>query len=336
MTKTLDLNRFKSAVGFVPQFTCEFGNVRKANIEKVTLDTNGQKPATDDPVTITTTDDQKAERKAKKVMSLRKQLIISKEYEAIKRFYGELRTWIYSQSVPSFFRAGFQLASLESVAIIEKRMRQASGLDPVADDVETLPKLIAAFVAAYPAQVEEAQKTLEPVGQWNARDYPTAAELPGMFSISWNWIAFTTPEGLPAELRAAEQAKMEKQMTDAADQVTQALRVGFAELIAHATDKLTGTDANGKPKVFRDSLIGNISDFLETFSRRNITNDVDLQQLINKAKEVLNPNGSAITPQKLRDMALVRENTAKQFAEIKTQLDSMITVKPSRAISLED
>lgn len=315
-TTTIDLARFKQAVGFVPQFTCKFGNVRKANIDKVALDT----AATPDADA-----DQRAEKKAKKVMQLKKQLLISKEYDAIKSFYGELRTWIYANSVPSFFREGFQLASLEAVAPIEARMKKAVQ--------QELPDLVKAFVAAYPAQVEESRLTLEPVGQWNALDYPPAAQLPQMFAIGWNWISFVAAEGLPAELRAVEQAKLEKQMTDAGEQITQALRAGFSELIAHAQTKLSGTDPKtGKAQIFRDSLIGNVMDFCETFSRRNITNDVELQQLVNKAKEVL----TGVTPQKLRDQQLTRDTTAKQFEEIKNQLDGMIVSKPARAINLDD
>lgn len=314
-TTTIDLARFKKAVGFVPQFTCKFGNVRKANIDKVALDT----AATPDADA-----DQRAEKKAKKVMQLKKQLLISKEYDAIKSFYGELRTWIYGNTVPSFFREGFQLASLEAVAPIEARMKKAIQLE--------LPELVKAFVAAYPAQVEESRLTLEPVGQWNALDYPPAAQLPQMFAIGWNWISFVAAEGLPAELRAVEQAKLEKQMTDAGEQITQALRVAFAELISHAQTKLSTVDANGKKATFRDSLTGNITDFIETFSMRNITNDLELQQLVNKAKEVL----TGVTPQKLRDQQLTRDTTAKQFAEIKATLDGMIVSKPSRAINLDD
>lgn len=324
-TQTLDLNRFKSAVGFVPQFACKFGNSRKANIDRVTLQANGTTTADDAPELIqdAAADAKRAEGKAKKQMRVSKTLIVSPEYDAIKSFYGELRTWIYAQTVPSFFKEGFQLASLEAVDSIEKRMRYAVNFE--------LPGLVAAFVAAYPAQVEAARAILAPVGQFNPLDYPAPAMLPQMFGISWNWISFTTPEGLPAELRAAEQAKLEKNMSDAGEQITQALRAAFAELVSHATSKLTGTDPKtGKALVFRDSLIGNVTDFIETFSRRNITNDVELQQLVNKAREVL----AGVTPQKLREQALTRDQTAKQFAAIQTQLDTMITTKPSRAIDL--
>lgn len=320
MTRTVDLERFKNSVGFVPQFRCKFGNLRKANVDKMTLEA---KQTTPDANGETSPAEKSAEKKAKSRMTLRKQLIVSPEYDAIKSYFGELRAWIYSQTVPSFFKEGFQLASLEAVEPIEKRMRRAV--------TQELPELVKKLVAVYPAQVEEARSVLEPVGQWNARDYPSAAELPGMFEILWNWIAFVTPAGLPPELRAAEQGKLEKQMADAADQITQALRVGMAELIQHAQERLT-PGADGKQKIFRDSVIGNISDFMETFNQRNITNDVELAQLVAKAREVL----QGVTPQKLRESGGLKEKVIGGFSEIKAQLDTMIVTKPARLFDLGD
>lgn len=314
-TRTVDLARFKNAVGFIPQFRCQFGNIRKANVAKVTLDSN-----------TTAAEPQKdanAEKKAKARMTLRKQLIVSPQYDAIKSYFGELRTWIYSQTVPSFFKEGFQLASLEAVEPIEKRMRRAVQ--------QELPDLVKALVEAYPAQVEEARSVLEPVGQWNARDYPTVAELPGMFEILWNWIAFVTPEGLPPELRAAEQEKFNKQMSDAGEQITQALRVAMAEMIRHAQERLT-TAPGEKPKVFRDSAIGNITDFLDTFNQRNITNDVELAHLVDKAREVL----AGVTPQKLRQVDDVKKKVVEGFAQINSELEKLIVTRPSRKFDLED
>jgi len=339
--KTLDLTRFKNAVGFIPQFTCAFGNTRKANIDKVTLNTDAAATQTDEtqpvlPEAGLQADEaaaaaKKAQEKAKRQMKVTKQLIVSPEFAAIKAFYGQLQTWIYAQTVPSFFKSGINLASLEAVEIIEKKMRQAAGYDPVSDETETLPKLVAAFVRAYPAQVEEARATLEPVGQFNPLNYPAPSELPAMFRIEWNWVAFTTPEGLPAQLKAQEQEKFAKRMSDAADNITQALRSGFLELITHASETLKpGSD--GKKKIFRDSMTGNILDFLETFNRRNITNDVELAQLVGKAKAML----SSVTPQKLRTDDAIREQTAAQFEALKTELSAIVTIQPARAIDLSD
>jgi len=308
--KTIDLNRFKNSTGFFPTFSCKFGNSRKANIGKVTLNPSGD-----------VQDTPGAEAKAKARMALKKQLIVSPEYEAIRSFQAAIRSWVYEQTVPSFFKEGFQLCKLEAVEPIEKRMRKAAS--------EELPALVEKFIAAYPRQVDEARAVLEPVGQFNALDYPATSELSGMFSITWNWCSFTIPEGLPPELRAAEEGKLKKQFEDAGEQITLALRVAFQELIAHAAERLTEAPGE-KRKVIRDSMLGNVQAFLDTFEQRDLMNDVELAQLVAQARLVILP----LTPQKLRDVAMTREGTRAKFEAIRTQIDGMITTQRGRKIDL--
>lgn len=301
-TKTIDLNKFKKSVGFTTTFT-RWGNRRKGNISK-----------------ISTSEDKKQDEQAKERLHLTKELIKAAEYEAIRAFLGGLQKWIYEQTVPSFFKTGFQLVGLEGIEAIEARMRKAQG---------ELEVLVEKLVAVFPAKIEEARLKLGE--QFNEQDYPSTRELPQMFSISWNWISFTVPEGLPAELRKAEQDKMEKQFADAGEQILQALRCGFKELIEHAVDKLN-VEPGEKPKVFRDSMIGNIQAFIDTFSQRNMMGDVELAQLVAQAKQVL----IGVTPQKIRDYAQTKDNTRTEFVKIKESLEKMITERPVRKFDFSD
>jgi hypothetical protein len=257
----------------------------------------------------------------KRRLRLSKELIQAEEYDAIKSYFGELRQWIYSRTVPSFFKEGFQLASLEAVETIEARMRKAVTQD--------LPPLIRALLAVYPDKIEQARIALN--GQFNPGDYPNADQLVQQFKITWNWIAFTTPEALPPELRAAEEDKMRKQVADAGEQIILAMQTALQDLIAHALDKLTPA-ADGKPKIFRDSLLGNIQDFIETFPSRNFMGDADLAGLVTKAKTVL----AGTNPDTLRKYSSVRESTAAQFEEIKQALDGMIETRKARAFDLSE
>ncbi|HUD74848.1 MAG TPA: hypothetical protein VMQ76_07235 [Terracidiphilus sp.] len=295
-TKTIDIKKFNNAVGFTATFR-QWGNRRKADIDLIQSDAD------------------------KSRLGLSKQLIQSDEYDAIKSYFGQLRQWLYSRTVPSFFKEGFQLASLEAVEAIEARMRKA-----VAED---LPPLVAALVKEYPAKVAMAELALG--SQFRATDYPTATELAEQFGLQWYWIAFTTPEALPPELRAAEEAKMKEQIADAGEQIIDAMRTALAGLIAHAVDKLT-PGADGKSKVFRDSLIGNIQAFIETFPSRNFMGDTDLASLVEKAKTVL----AGAEPDKLRKYSAVREETAAAFKEIQGTLDTMIETRKSRQFDLAD
>lgn len=294
---TFDTNRLRGAVGFTLQCRA-WGNRRKADMATVETDAD------------------------KKRMKLSKELIQAEEYDKIKSYLGELRQWVYSRTVPSFFREGFQLASLKAVAEIEEKMKKSQG---------ELLALVDALIAVYPGKIEEARIALN--SQFDEKDYPDEGRLRRMFGLDWNWISFTIPEDLPAELREAESKKLEQKFADAGEQITEALRIGFQELIKHAAEKLQPADENGKPRVFRDSLIGNIQDFIDTFQQRNLMGDTELEALVNKAQEIL----IDVDPKSLRQNANgMREATRKQFEDIKATLDTMIETKKSRRMELAD
>lgn len=314
-TRTIDLNRFKNVVGLTTTSKA-WGNSRKADLSTVLI--KGA-PSPVDNLRFNLGTDTKADDKKgtvdKSRFRLSKQLIQCDEYEAIKSAFGALTTWVYSRTVPSFFKRGFQLASVGAVAEIEEELNAFASV--------RLPMLVQELANVYPDKVEEARAALG--DQFRAADYPTAEELPGLFSLEWYWIAFTTPEALPPELRQQEEDKLKKKFEDAGDQIIEALRVSFLELIEHATDKLTVADGE-KPKVFRDSLIGNIQDFISTFSFRNLMNDSELAGLVEKAKTVL----VGAEPDKLRKDQDTRAAIAAKFAEIKANLDGMITTRKGR------
>lgn len=301
-TKTVDLNRFKNAVGFTLMQRC-WGNRRTGNISK-----------------IKTSENPKQDEETKKQLRLVKELIVSDEYDRITSFQNALRAWIYQRTVPSFFREGFQLTKLDGVEVIEGRMRKAQ---------EELKKLVEDLIEIYPIKIEEARGSLGAL--FNEQDYPAEESLRGMFSISWNWIAFTVPDGLPAELRKTEQDKLERQFADAGQQIIMALRVAFQELISHAAERLR-TEPGEKQKKFRDSVIGNIQAFIDTFNQRNLMNDVELERLVIKAKELM----TGMTPQALRDYTDQRKTAQEQFDGIKAQLDAMITQQNARVFEFEE
>ena len=291
----IDLEKFKDALGFTVTFK-KWGNRRKADITKVETDAD------------------------KNQLGLTKKLIKSKELDAINSFFAELRGWVYGRTVPGF-KKGFQLAGKDAKPTIEARLKKAVA--------EELPPLIATLQLAFPGQVEDARAALN--GQFNAADYPTTDQLADLFAIDWLWVDFVPAQALSAEERAAEGEKLQKRMLDAGEEIIQALRASFQELLAHAVDKLTPGE-DGKPKVFRDSLTENISEFLETFSSRNIMADTELDALVAKAREIM----VTTDPNRLRKLPSVREETAKQFGEIKAALDTMIETRKGRAFDFSE
>lgn len=263
------------------------------------------------------------EQERDQAYKLTKQLIVSPEYDAICDYLYRTKEHVTRYAVPSFFREGTWLYRLQMVETIEEYL---SSREP------GLQALIEAFQAVYEGQVETARAVLERDGQFNPRDYPHVSQLPALFGWTHLWIDFRTPDRLPGSIREREMEKLRNLWDDAAESITGALRESFKELTDHLVERLTpGPD--GKPKTFRNTLLANVTDFLDTFTARNLTNDTELESLVNKAKAVLSGVDQA---QVLRDNEAVKAMVRGQFQRISQELGAMVTERPGRKFRLDD
>lgn len=240
----------------------------------------------------------------------------------------EKLTGRFGRALPSKIKEGLFVVRKDLVQDFEDDLRA------------TLNKLQSDYIPQvreeYPLAKERAKTT--PVKQgglgplYREADYPAIADFLACFDLEWQWLSLGIPEDLPAALRAEAAEKLERQFTEAAEEVKNALREAFADLIEHASEKLKPAAPGEKQPVFRDSLIGNINQFCEVFQSRNLMNDEQLAGLVGQAKQVL----TGLQPDRLRKYANVREQTREQFEAIKAQLDAMITTRKGRVIDLSD
>jgi hypothetical protein len=296
--QTVTAELLKKSVAFTVTFQ-KWGNRRAADLNQV--QTDGDKSR----------------------LSMTKRLIVADEYDAIIQYQSEVYNRCVGKPVPrpSFLRKGLYLVGLGEVDRLELMLKEAA--------TRIRSELVPALATVFEQRKEEARVALN--GQFNEQDYPTIDSLPNRFGVTWNWIAFTVPEGLPPELRATEQAKLEQQFKDAGDEIVAALRTGFQDLITHAVERLQRKPGE-KAKTFKDSTIENINEFIATFSARNLMDDRDLAALVEKAKEILKGTNT----QWLRESYGQRAKVADGFAEIKTTIDKMIVDKPVRKFDFEE
>jgi hypothetical protein len=108
------------------------------------------------------------------------------------------------------------------------------------------------------------------------------------------------------------------------------LRAAMGELVAHMRDRLKD-GPEGKPLKFKGSTVAKLVEFLGTFEFRNVTDDGELQGLVEKARTLL----AGVTTDDLRTTAGVRARVQQGMAEIATELDTMIVKKPGRKFRFE-
>lgn len=261
-----------------------------------------------------------------------KQLIVSEAFNKLNEHMNGTKDYLvgkFGRANPSRIKEGLFTVAVGLVEEFEAYLAEAS--DKLANE------FVPAFITDYPLAIERARNLpvkdggLGPL--FNLADYVDVSELIEAFSFEWQWLALSVPEGLPEGLKQAAQQKLEQQLSDAADEITQALRESFLDLIAHASDKLAPSAPGEKGKIFRDTLVGNIQAFLDTFQDRNVMNDEQLAGLVEKAKAILS---GGLNAKKLRDFPTVRESARQQFDEIKSELDKLVVERPGRRFNLED
>jgi hypothetical protein len=261
------------------------------------------------------------------MISVSKEILESEVLDKIKSLDGEIRDYVNRRTVPgmSLFRAGCYLVRTEIVAEIDAKLERYA---------ERRQELVDLFMEEYEDRMSrdecERDEARRLGSLYDATDYKSAEKVRRTFSMETRYIAFSTPDKLASissDIYQREQDKGIRAIHDATVEITNIIRAEFAELVDHAVDKLTVAPGE-KPKVFRDSLIGNIESFLDTFADRNLADDADLADLVARARSLVRD------PKDLRDIPSLRASVAESFTAIKATLDTMIVDKPARKIAL--
>ena len=132
---------------------------------------------------------------------------------------------------------------------------------------------------------------------------------------------------LNPELYEQECQRVAARFDDAVQLAEQAFMDELSKLVSHLTERLTGQD-DGKPKVFRDSAIDNLTAFFERFRQLNVRSNDQLDELVDQAKQVV----QGVAPQQLRDNDALRHTVAAELSEMQSVLDDLLVDRPRRNI----
>jgi hypothetical protein len=257
------------------------------------------------------------------MLHVSKEILQSEELKAVSQFDNEVRHWVRARALPSpFSKKGLMLLP---VRLIEPVMAQ---LDR--KQVERL-ELIEAFMKAYDRCKEEAQGKLG--SAFNEGDYPSEEAVRRTFFFECQMWELSAPGKLKSvskELYQRELAKMNNMWSEASKTVTNVLLEEFRKMTAHMVERLTPS-GDGKTKVFRDSVVTNMLEWMDLFKSRNLTNDVQLVDVVDRAKELI----SGIDAEALRDSKGLRHKLATDFQGLTDRLDEAIINAPIRAIDFD-
>ena len=196
-------------------------------------------------------------------------------------------------------------------------------------------------MALYQVQLEEAVRTLDQhyeelrnaardrLGElFDPADYP--ATLVGMFAIEHDFPSVEPPQYLQhfsPEMYRQECQRVQSRFDEAVQLAEQAFMEELSRLVEHLTERLSGQD-DGKPKVFRDSAIANLTEFFERFRSLNVRSNEQLDELVLSAQRIV----QGIEPQQLRDNQWLRQSITTRMTAVQAGLDQLLVDRPRRNI----
>jgi len=163
---------------------------------------------------------------------------------------------------------------------------------------------------------------------YNPADYP--ASLIGAFDVSWDFPSVEPPDylrQLNPQLYEQQCQRIQQRFNEAVSLAEEAFTSELAQLISHLTERLGGQE-DGKPKVFRDSAVGNLQQFFARFNDLNISSNEELDRLVSDAQEIV----QGVQPQNLRENQALRQHVATEMSRVQSVLDGMLVDRPRRNI----
>jgi hypothetical protein len=258
------------------------------------------------------------------LIKVSKTILESKTLDAIRSLQGDTRRQVAARSTPSMmFRSSVYLLPIALLTETDEYLVSQRA---------KLAGLVEKFLREYAADKVKAEAKLG--SMFNPTDYPAPETLAAMIGITWAYIAVDAPAKLGEVSRtimAREQQKAAATWASALEEATAVLRAGFTDLVEHMLEKLTPGD-DGKKRVFRDSMIGNVREFLRTFPSRNLGDDAELAELARDAERLL----SGVDAQALREGETIRDRVTLGMTAIKARLDEAACTAPARKYSAGD
>ena len=163
---------------------------------------------------------------------------------------------------------------------------------------------------------------------FNDSDYP--ASLHGAFSMSWDFPSIDPPgylQQVNPELYEQECDRVRSRFAEAIRLAEEAFTAELSELISHLCERLNG-DRDGKPKIFRDTVVSNLTEFFGRFQSLNVGSNEELDRLVEQAQSVLR----GVRPTSLRENGGLRQHVATQLSSVQSVLDGLMVDRPRRNI----
>ena len=237
-------------------------------------------------------------------------------FRAVSAVRNQVRKYWTSVSLP-FPEPGIRLLRQDALNAFQEQMHRFT---------EELAEAVAELDEQYLSMKSAARERLGSL--FNDEDYP--ATLVGLFEVTWEFPSIEPPNylrQLNPELYEQECQRVQSRFEEAVRLAEDAFLDELSKLVSHLTDRLSG-QADGRPKVFRDSVIGNLHEFFERFRSLNVRSNEQLDALVSQCQNIV----EGIQPQELRKRDALRQQVASDLSGVQAALDGLLVDRPRRQI----
>jgi hypothetical protein len=247
-----------------------------------------------------------------------KKILSSGAYDQIVKGDNAFISALRDLALPSLFRAGVYAVPLGLLDRVDRMVVKYLTVER--------PLLVQNFLAQYNDCLLDAELQLGSF--FDPTNYLDLAAVDSRFWVDYKYVSTSVPEKLKrvrADIFEREEGRAKSEIESMTDEIKTVLRESVRDLLAHAAERL-GEKADGSKKIFKDTMIGNIKAFLETFHDRNIAQDGELETICSEISTLL----EGITPDRLRVNADLRDQVRASFQGITATLDGMLVDAPKR------
>jgi len=219
----------------------------------------------------------------------------AKELEEVVRAAGAARSFFYEQTLP-WFADGSRIISSKNYMDFTSAFRSKKA------DFDSAKEK---FLAEYPRLKEEARAKLGDL--FNENDYPSATALEHTFSCEISFMPVPDVKDFRVEILDSEKNAFEKRMKDVEKTAMDDIWHRLHDVVSKAASRLAEADP-----IFRDSLIGNISDLCQLLPKLNVMDDPKLETMRQELEKVV----ANIVPENCRASSHARKDAASNLAKL--------------------
>jgi hypothetical protein len=244
----------------------------------------------------------------KTLLRHQKQLIDSPELDEIRSQDGYMTRHIDSKS--SRYSKATRFIQKTELAAIYKSLRAYQEI--------RRPSLVAKFMATYRAlEAVDFKPIAEALGdKFDRGDYPKSDEVEAGFSFTFNIrpVGAINLEGLPDFIVAMELEKELAIRHEAVLEWRDTMRVMGMTAVDALVNALTPDPVTGKSKKLFDTTITNLTEYLDTFTNRDLAGDAEYQEkVVSPLRSIL----KGVTMDKIRESQNLKKYVADKVAVIK-------------------